>query len=180
MPKYTSTFSLLLFFLTFLFNLVTLRNDFTYFLMSFGNKVKTQAIRIEPEITDSIHACINLLHLLPDSNACSIAWRICVFGTLAHTMVAYPHIIFLLIHTMLTYLGQFGVAGPHLFCFLRLTSFKTLMMRKIFLSPRPPPKPIWLCVLTWFHIGMSKFVSLYSTVALSNTIFFYLLRHLTT
>ena len=50
---------------------------------------------------------------------------------------------------------------------------------KFFLARDPPPKLIWLCVLTWFHISMGKFVILCSRVALFNRIFFYLLCHLT-
>ena len=59
MPKYTSTFSLLLLVLTFILNLVTLGNDFTDFLWSCGNTVKTHATIIQPEIMDSIYVCIN-------------------------------------------------------------------------------------------------------------------------
>ena len=138
MPNYTSTFSLLLFFLTFLLNLVTLGNAFTDFLWSCGNTVKTPATIIQLEIMDSISVCIILPDFLPDSNSYSIASRFCAFCTLAHTMVAYPYIIFLLLHSTTTYVGQFGLAGPHMLSFLRLTSFKIPLKGNCFLSPRPP------------------------------------------
>ena len=59
-----------------------------------------------------------------------------------------------------TYVGQFGLAGPHLLFSQELTLFKTPMMGKIFLAREPPAKLIWLFVLTWFRIGISKFVNL--------------------
>ena len=34
-------------------------------------------------------------------------------------------------------MGQFGLAEPPMLSFLQLTSFKTSMMGKMFLSPRP-------------------------------------------
>ena len=74
MSKYTSTFSRLLLFLTFLLNLVTLGNDFTDFLWSSGNRLKTQGFIIQPEIMDSSSVCLNSpVDLCPNSNALSIA-----------------------------------------------------------------------------------------------------------
>ena len=60
MPKYTPTFSLLLIFLTFRFNLVTLGNAFTDFLLSCRNTVPTQAPIIQWKSVDSIYVGINL------------------------------------------------------------------------------------------------------------------------
>ena len=93
MPKYTSTFSLLLLFFTFMLNPVTLGNDFTDLLWTSGNTVKTQATIIQPEITDSIYVCINLPNdLCPDSNAFSVAsFLFCSFILhiwMAHTVMA--------------------------------------------------------------------------------------------
>ena len=59
-----------------------------------------------------------------------------------------------------TYVGQFRAAGPHLLSSLRLTSFWTPMVGKLFLARDPPTKLIRLCVLICFHIGISKFVNL--------------------
>ena len=93
MPKYTSTFSLLLLFLTFILNLVTLGNDFTDFLWSCGNTAKTHATIIQPEIMDSIYVCIKPPDdLCPDSNAFSIAsflfCSLILHIWMAHTVMA--------------------------------------------------------------------------------------------
>ena len=81
-------------------------------------------------------------------------------------------------HIGTIYAGQIGLAGSHVLSFPRLTSFTTPMIGKVFSQPAAPlPKPIQNGVVIWFHIGMSKFVSLRSRVALFDRNFFYLLRH---
>ena len=104
----------------------------THFLWSCGNTVKTQA-----------HIWTAFVFASTSPISCQRATHVASFEHFV-SFVRWPtqwwhiHTLFLLMHRMTTYVGQFGVAGPYLLSSQRLTSFKTPMMGKIFISPRPP------------------------------------------
>ena len=99
--------------------------------------MKTHATIIQPEIMDSIYVCTNPPDdLCPDNNAFSIASFFVLQLDFAY--LDGPHRDGIATHCSCKgVLDNLAWLAPMLSS-LRLTLFKTPMMGKIFLSPRPP------------------------------------------